>query len=54
MKIGQNLETKFFFKRKSTCCHFIQGIGKSIQTIEFESKGTDSIQTCKGKESLAL
>ena len=44
----------FFFLRKKNILHYYSWTGKLVKTEEFKFGGTNSIQTCKGKESLAL
>ena len=44
----------FFFLRRKNILHYYSWTGKLVKTEEFKSGGTNSIQTCKGKENLAL
>ena len=44
----------FFFWEIKNCCHFIQITGKSADIIKIESGETDSIETCKGKETFTI
>ena len=44
----------FFFLRRKNILHYYSWTGKLVKTEEFKSSGTNSIQTCKGKENFAL
>ena len=44
----------FFFWEIKNCCHFIQITSRSADTIKIESGETNSIETCKGKETFTI
>ena len=52
--LGQCKGIFFFFWEKDNCFHIIQITGKSVDTLEIKFGETNSIQTCKGEESLTL
>ena len=53
-KLDSHIDIFFFFLRRKNILHYYSWTGKLVKTEEFKSSGTNSIQTCKGKENFAL